>query len=56
MYTWVDSEQETSGDKTSDTHIEEEWRQQTLLEEANRHKQLNIQRVQPISRVECTNS
>ena len=42
MYTWVDSEQETSVDKTTDTHIEEEWRQQTLLEEENRLKQLNI--------------
>ena len=42
MYTWVDSEQETSGDKTTDAHIEEEWRQQTLLEEENRLKQLNI--------------
>ena len=42
MYTWVDSEQESSSDKTTDTDIEEEWRQQTLLEEENRLKQLNI--------------
>ena len=40
-YTWVEPDQETSGDKTTDTYIKEQWRQQTLLEVENRLRQLN---------------
>ena len=43
-YTCVEPDQETYGDKTTDTYIKEQkeqWRQQTLLEVENRLRQLN---------------